>query len=91
MKKDPLNYLIDLYNIQIKNGEYSEGITINLFKRVTKKEDIPNEKIQRKFYIYIKKGYVARTERAHFIITDKGKRKVEEILSAQTRLMDYKK
>lgn len=91
MKKDPLNYLIDLYNIQIKNGEYSEGITINLFKRVTKKEGVPNEKIQRKFYIYIKKGYVARIERAHFIITDKGKRKVEEILNAQTRLMDYKK
>jgi len=84
MKK--LDYLIDLYNIQIKEGKYTEGITVNLFRRITKKE-VSNDEIQEKFYRYEKKGYVARVERAHFIITDKGKKVVEEILSNQTRLI----
>jgi len=91
MKKESWNYLIDLYNIQIKKGEYCEGLTVNLFKRITKKENISNSEIQRKFYRYAEQGYIARIERAHFIITDKGKRAVEEILKAQTKLMDYKK
>lgn len=85
------NYLIDLYDLQVKKGEYSEGITVNLFKRLTKREKVLNNKIQQKFYIYVKRGYAARIERAHFIITDKGKKKVEEILKSQTKLIDYKK
>ncbi|PKP58814.1 MAG: hypothetical protein CVT89_02245, partial [Candidatus Altiarchaeales archaeon HGW-Altiarchaeales-2] len=68
-----------------------EGLTVNLFKRITKKEGISNSEIQQKFYRYAGQGYIVRTERAHFIITDKGKRAVEEILKAQTKLMDYKK
>ncbi|CEG12084.1 hypothetical protein MSIBF_A3120011 [groundwater metagenome] len=91
MKKESWNYLIDLYNIQIKKGEYFEGLTVNLFKRITKKENISNNKIQQKFYRYAEQGYIVRTERAHFIITDKGKKMAEEILKAQTKLMDYKK
>lgn len=91
MNNDSWTYLIDLYNIQIKKGEYSEGLTVNLFKRITKKENISNNEIQQKFYRYAGQGYIARIERAHFIITDKGKRAVEEILKAQTKLMDYKK
>ncbi|PKP57803.1 MAG: hypothetical protein CVT88_08385 [Candidatus Altiarchaeales archaeon HGW-Altiarchaeales-1] len=91
MNKESWTYLIDLYNIQIKNREYSEGLTVNLFKRITKKEGISNSEIQQKFYRYAGQGYIVRTERAHFIITDKGKRAVEEILKAQTKLMDYKK
>ncbi len=91
MNKESWTYLIDLYKIQIKNREYSEGLTVNLFKRITKKEGISNNEIQQKFYRYAEQGYIVRTERAHFIITDKGKRVVEEILKAQTKLMDYKK
>jgi len=86
MNKDSLSYLIDLYNIQIKKGEYSEGLTVNLFKRITKKENISNSKIQQKFYKYADEGYIARVERAHFIITDKGKKIAEEILESQTKL-----
>ncbi|NCN64943.1 MAG: hypothetical protein GW779_04190 [Candidatus Altiarchaeum hamiconexum] len=91
IKKESWTYLIDLYNIQIKKGEYSEGLTVNLFKRITKKENISNNDIQQKFYKYEHRGYIARIERAHFIITDKGKKMAEEILKAQTKLIDYKK
>ncbi len=91
MKKESLKYLIDLYNIQIKNGEYFEGLTVNLFKRITKRENISNNEIQSKFYRYVEQGYIVRTERAHFMITDKGKKMAEEILKSQTKLIDYKK
>lgn len=91
MNKKSWDYLIDLYNIQIKDRKYSEGLTVNLFKRITKKEGISNNKILQRFYRYVQQGYVARTERAHFIITEKGKKAAEEILKAQTKLMEYEK
>jgi len=86
MKNESLDYLIEFYNIQVKEGKYTEGITVNLFRRITKK-DVSNDKIQEKFYRYERKGYVARVERAHFIITDKGKKVVEEILNNQAKLI----